>query len=103
MKGGGEQIYALLSSMKRGGRQDRTHLAQCINFHGHMTSSFTVGYHNDILLSTAQHICPKYGEIQTGMYFFVYTGALVLWIMSVNNLIPVFQQYLRKYVTYKYV
>ena len=42
-----------------------------------------VGVYN--LLSTTRRICPKYGEIQTGMYFFVYTGAPVLWIMSVKN------------------
>ena len=37
-------------------------------------------------LSTTRRICSKYGEIQTGMYFFfVYTGTPVLWAMSVNN------------------
>ena len=35
-----------------------------------------------------------------GCIFFVYTGAPVLWIMSVNNL-PFFQQYLGKYTIYK--
>ena len=37
-----------------------------------------------------------------GCIFFVYTGTPVLWIMSMNNLL-LFQQYLGKYVTYKYV
>ena len=44
MKRGGEQIYVLFSSMKRAGRQDRTHLAQCINLYGHMTGSLSLSY-----------------------------------------------------------
>ena len=37
------------------------------------------------LLSTTRCICLKYREIQPGMCFFVYTGAPVLWIMSLKN------------------
>ena len=32
-------------------KQDRTHLAQCINLYGHMITSLTVGHQNDILLN----------------------------------------------------
>ena len=31
--------------------------------------------YDTFLLSTTRRICPKYGEIQTGMYFFLYTPA----------------------------
>ena len=56
----------------------------------------------NILLSTMRRICPKYREIQIGMYFFVYTDAPGAMDYECE-LIPVFKQYLGKYVTYKYV
>ena len=45
---------------------------------------------------------PKYGEIQIGMYFFAYGGAMVLWIMSVKNF-RFFTNMPENYVSYKYV
>ena len=51
MKRRGEQIYVLLSSMIRRGRQDKTDFAQWINLYGYMTSTLTVGYQNNILLN----------------------------------------------------
>ena len=54
------------------------------------------------LLSTTRRISPKYGEIQSGMYFFCIHRRPGTMDNECEEL-PVFQQYLGKYATYKYV
>ena len=49
-----------------------------------------------------RRICPKYGEIQTGMYFFCIHRRPGTMDNECEEL-PVFQQYLGKYATYKYM